>query len=124
MGAAGGPLGRRLILVVTAVASAVGLLALSAVPVHDTWEMAGVALIAGAGQPPVSAAVRSLWPRLVEGGSSDAVYAIDSTLQELTFVAGPALVACWAPFRDGGAPWSQVPSSAWSALWPWPSTRR
>ena len=35
--------GRRLILVVTALASAVGLLALSAVPVHDTWEMAGVA---------------------------------------------------------------------------------
>jgi MFS family permease len=85
--------GRRNILVVTAVASAAGLLALSAVPVHDTWEMAGVAFVAGAGAPPVSAAVRSLWPRLVEGGNSDALYAIDSTLQELTFVAGPALVA-------------------------------
>jgi MFS family permease len=85
--------GRRLILVVTALASAVGLLALSAVPVHDPWEMSGVAFLAGAGEPPVSAAVRSLWPRLVQGGNRDALYAIDSTLQELTFVAGPALVA-------------------------------
>jgi MFS family permease len=96
--------GRRLILVVTAVASAVGLLALSAVPVHDTWEMAGVALLAGAGEPPVSAAVRSLWPRLVQGGSRDALYAIDSTLQELTFVAGPALVALLGTVSGTAAP--------------------
>ena len=46
--------GRRLILVVTALASAVGLLALSAVPVHDPWEMSGVAFLAGAGEPSVS----------------------------------------------------------------------
>jgi MFS family permease len=96
--------GRRLILVVTALASAVGLLALSAVPVHDTWEMAGVALLAGAGEPPVSAAVRSLWPRLVQGGNSDALYAIDSTLQELTFVAGPALVAVLGTIAGTAAP--------------------
>ena len=96
--------GRRLILVVTALASAVGLLALSAVPVHDTWEMSGVALLAGAGEPPVSAAVRSLWPRLVQGGTSDALYAIDSTLQELTFVAGPALVAVLGTISGTAAP--------------------
>jgi MFS family permease len=96
--------GRRLILVVTALASAVGLLALSAVPVHDTWEMSGVALLAGAGEPPVSAAVRSLWPRLVQGGTSDALYAIDSTLQELTFVAGPALVALLGTVSGTAAP--------------------
>jgi len=96
--------GRRLILVVTALASAVGLLALSAVPVHDIWEMSGVALLAGAGEPPVSAAVRSLWPRLVQGGTSDALYAIDSTLQELTFVAGPALVAVLGTISGTAAP--------------------
>lgn len=96
--------GRRLILVVTALASAVGLLALSAVPVHNTWEMSGVALLAGAGEPPVSAAVRSLWPRLVQGGTSDALYAIDSTLQELTFVAGPALVALLGTVSGTAAP--------------------
>jgi MFS family permease len=96
--------GRRLILVVTALASAVGLLALSAVPVHDAWEMSGVALLAGAGEPPVSAAVRSLWPRLVQGGTSDALYAIDSTLQELTFVAGPALVAVLGTISGTAAP--------------------
>jgi MFS family permease len=96
--------GRRLILVVTAVASSIGLLALSAVPVRDIWEMAGVALVAGAGEPPVSAAVRSMWPRLVEGPTSDALYAIDSTLQELTFVAGPTLVALLGTFFGTAAP--------------------
>jgi MFS family permease len=96
--------GRRLILVVTALASAVGLLALSAVPVHDPWEMSGVAFLAGAGEPPVSAAVRSLWPRLVQGGNRDALYAIDSTLQELTFVAGPALVALLGTLSGTAAP--------------------
>ncbi|MGD0808086.1 MAG: MFS transporter [Acidimicrobiales bacterium] len=96
--------GRRLILVITALASAVGLLALSAVPVHHTWEMVGVAFVAGAGEPPVSAAVRSLWPRLAQGGNSDALYAIDSTLQELTFVAGPALVAVLVTLSGTAAP--------------------
>jgi MFS family permease len=96
--------GRRLVLTVTAWASAVGLLALSAVPVRDPWEMAGVAFLAGAGAPPVSAAVRSLWPRLVQGGNSDALYAIDSTLQELTFVAGPALVALLVTLSGTAAP--------------------
>ena len=66
--------GRRLILVVTALVSAVGLLALSAVPVHDTWEMCAVAFLAGAGEPPVSAAVRSLWPRLVQGSSQATLF--------------------------------------------------
>src|SRR5579863_4131306 len=111
-GAAGSPVwgrladryGRRLILVVTALASAIGLLVLSAVPVNEGWEMAGVALFAGAGEPPVSAAVRSLWPRLVQGGTSDALYAIDSTLQELTFVAGPALVAVLGTVSGTAAP--------------------
>jgi len=96
--------GRRLILVVTALVSAAGLLALSAVPVHDTWEMSAVALVAGAGEPPVSAAVRSLWPRMVQGSNRDALYAIDSTLQELTFVAGPALVAVLGTISGTAAP--------------------
>ena len=52
----------------------------------------------------MSAAVRSLWPRLVEGGNSDALYAIDSTLQELTFVVGPALVALLVTLSGTAAP--------------------
>ena len=52
----------------------------------------------------MSTAVRSLWPRLVQGGTSDALYTIDSTLQELTFVAGPALVALLGTVSGTAAP--------------------
>ena len=54
--------------------------------------------------PPVGPAVRSLWPRLVTGEASEALYAVDSTLQELTFVVGPALVALTATLAGPAAP--------------------
>jgi MFS family permease len=66
--------------------------------------MFAVAFVAGAGAPPVSAAVRSLWPRLVQGSSSDVLYAMDSTVQELTFVVGPAMVAVLSTMWGTAAP--------------------
>ena len=85
--------GRRAVLVGTALASAVALLLLSAIPVRATAAMFVVAFFAGAFTPPVAASVRSLWPQLAGGAKRDALYAMDSTFQELTFVVGPALVA-------------------------------
>jgi len=86
-------LGRRPVLLAASVANTAGLVALSRVPTHDTGTILAVAALAGASSPPVAASVRSLWPALVEVARRDALYAVDSTLQELTFVVGPALVA-------------------------------
>lgn len=96
--------GRRVILISTGVASAIGLFGLSAVPAHDTATLLWVALLSGMATPPVGPAVRSLWPRLAAGTTSEALYAMDSTLQELTFVVGPALVALTATLAGTAAP--------------------
>ena len=51
---------------------------------------------AGAGvmMPPVGASLRSLWPRMfVDGDLRAAAYALEASLQEITFIVGPLLVA-------------------------------
>jgi MFS family permease len=64
--------------------------------------LAVVAAIAGAGTPPVSAALRPLWPGLLGDESLlPAAYALDSVLIEAVFSLGPlltaALVALFSP---------------------------
>jgi predicted MFS family arabinose efflux permease len=52
-----------------------------------------VAAIAGLTRPPLEAALRALWPRLLASDRLDLAYALDSTLQELVWIAGPLLLA-------------------------------
>jgi MFS family permease len=55
------------------------------------------AAAAGALMPPVGASLRALWPRLF--GDADlraAAYALEASLQEIIFIAGPLLVAVLA----------------------------
>jgi predicted MFS family arabinose efflux permease len=52
-----------------------------------------IAAATGASLPPVAPAVRSLWRNLVDEDVLSQVYAVDATLQEVTFMVGPALVA-------------------------------
>jgi MFS family permease len=64
--------------------------------------LAVVAAIAGAGTPPVSAALRPLWPQLLgDEALLPAAYALDSILIEAVFSVGPlltaALVALFSP---------------------------
>ena len=48
----------------------------------------------GALMPPVGASLRTLWPRLfVDAELRAAAYALEASLQEVTFVVGPLLVA-------------------------------
>lgn len=104
LGRAADRFGRRAVLVVTASVSAAGVIVLSVIPVRDTGALIGVALLAGMSTPPVGASVRSLWSELATGSSRDDLYAVDSSLQELTFVAGPALVALVGAFAGTAAP--------------------
>jgi len=49
---------------------------------------------AGALMPPVGASLRSLWPRMfADAELRAAAYALEASLQEVTFVVGPLLVA-------------------------------
>jgi MFS family permease len=52
------------------------------------------AAAAGVLMPPVGASLRSLWPRMFSDGElRAAAYALEASLQEITFVVGPLLVA-------------------------------
>jgi MFS family permease len=52
------------------------------------------AAAAGAAMPPVGASLRALWPRMfVDADVRAAAYALEASLQEVTFVVGPLLVA-------------------------------
>ena len=53
-----------------------------------------LALVSGAALPPLGACMRVLWPRLISDEAlRPAAFAIDATLQELAFIAGPPLLA-------------------------------
>lgn len=54
--------------------------------------LAIVAGLGGATAPPVNAAMRALWPSLVEPDSIDAAYATEAVLQEVSYLLGPLLV--------------------------------
>lgn len=52
----------------------------------------GAAALLGVTNPPTGAVIRGAWPRLVPAESLTAAYAIDSAINELMFILGPALV--------------------------------
>lgn len=87
-------LGQRRVLPVLAAAFAGALIIL----VLSSDRLSGVtaavlAAAAGLTRPPIEAALRAVWPRLVSPAQVDAAYALDSTVQELIWIAGPLLLA-------------------------------
>ncbi|MFF1465128.1 MFS transporter [Streptomyces sp. NPDC058330] len=84
--------GQTLILLVTAVLAAAGFITIALAP--DRWVpvLLGAA-VAGAATPPLEPCLRTLWPGLVPPDDLESAYALDSSAQELVFVAGPLVVA-------------------------------
>jgi MFS family permease len=72
------------------------LLAVCALALLDA-PLAAVAICAGAAgalMPPVGASLRALWPRMfADAELRAAAYALEASLQEITFIVGPLLVA-------------------------------
>jgi MFS family permease len=56
------------------------------------WALLVAAGAAGATQPPVAPTIRMLWPSLASEALQPAAFALEATLQELFFIAGPLLV--------------------------------
>jgi MFS family permease len=56
------------------------------------WALLVAAGAAGATQPPVAPTIRMLWPSLTSEEIQPTAFALEATLQELFFIAGPLLV--------------------------------
>lgn len=70
------------------------ILFIALLPVAPAGVLIGVAALSGFGQPPWSAILRAMWPRLLGDESQiTTAFALDSTLVELVFVLGPLIVA-------------------------------
>lgn len=78
------------VLLGTASAQAVALVALSAAGGSVAWAVA-LGALAGVVTPPLTPSMRAMLPRLVPAGLVAPAYALESTLQELAFVGGPLL---------------------------------
>lgn len=85
-------LGHRPVLAATAVAHAAAVLALAL----GSGPVLLVALVAGLLTPPLTPALRSTLPRLVGDELRLTAFALESTIQEVVFVAGPVVAAAAA----------------------------
>jgi predicted MFS family arabinose efflux permease len=119
--------GQRAVLVPCALACAAPLVAIGLVP--DGTPIAAIAVLAalaGAVYPPLSGAMRALWPDLVPPARRHAVFALEASGVELTFIVGPlllvgalavwtspglALIACAALMVGGTVAFASAPSS-------------
>lgn len=89
-------MGHAPVLLTTAVLFGGGMVAMGAAVDHAALPV--VAALAGIVSPPLTPAVRAWLPRLVPAEHRLTAYALESTLQEVIFVAGPVLaggVAAW-----------------------------
>lgn len=96
----GGPLlgalvdrrGQTVVLLGSAVAAAVVLVALALLPAGTPLPLlVALTLLAGLATPPVGACVRALFPELLDDADVRAAYAVDASAVELTWIAGPPL---------------------------------
>lgn len=86
-------LGQRRLLPLLAIGFAAALTALALASGHSgPGVLDAVAAAAGLTRPPVEAALRAMWPKLVPPNRV-AAYALDSTVQELIWIGGPLLLA-------------------------------
>lgn len=83
--------GVRRMVMGTAVICSAAISAMALIPM-SVPSLVVLGLIAGAMYPPVQAAVRTLYPKLVPEKELGPLYSIDASVQELIWIAGPVLV--------------------------------
>lgn len=86
-----GRLGIRPVVIVTAVlcATAVVVIALLDLPPAG---IVVIALVAGLAFPPITSAVRTIYPKLVPASMLGPLFSLDASLQELIWIGGPVIV--------------------------------
>lgn len=96
-------LGARPVVLVGAALAAAAAVALAITTTdHATAPSLLAALVLGAAEPPLSPCFRALLPSLVGRDRLHALYAFDSTSQELIFISGPLIVVGVAAFSSIG----------------------
>jgi len=84
--------GQTLVLVVAAVVSSLGFVAVAVFAAGTPLLALLGAILAGLFTPPLEPSLRSLWPRIVqEGRPLKAAFSLDAGAQELIFIVGPLL---------------------------------
>ena len=96
-----GRLGMRPVLGVTSLVCAILLVTIALVHLPLVI-VAAIAFLVGLSTPPVTPAVRTLYPTLVPGGQLSALFSLDAAAQELIWVLGP-VVAVFVSSQFGTA---------------------
>ena len=86
-----GRLGIRPVVVATAVACAAAVTTIALVPLPPPG-VVGLALLAGLTFPPITSAVRTIYPKLVPSALLTPLFSLDASLQELIWIGGPVVV--------------------------------
>jgi MFS family permease len=81
----------RPVLILTTIVCAVSLSTIAFVPMPLPGLMA-VAVVAGLSLPPVQPAVRTIYPKMVNGRQLTPLFSLDATAQEVIWIVGPVLV--------------------------------
>ena len=103
-------------------AMSTGIVVVLAVQGAGLVAIGAVAALAGLALPPLSSAVRIVWPRLAPDDLRSTAYALEATLQEIFFVGGPLLAAALAavspPAALAGAGLASLVGATATALLP------
>ena len=85
-----GAMGIRTVLLATAIINAAAMVMLAFVPPHPGL-LVPLGLIVGASIPPIMPVLRALYPQMVRADSLRALFALDTTAQEIIWIVGPVV---------------------------------
>ncbi len=85
-----GAWGIRRVLALTIAVCAVAILVITLIPMPVPGEMA-VGAVAGLSSPPITSAVRTIYPKLVNSRQLTTVFSLDASAQEIIWLAGPVV---------------------------------
>lgn len=86
-----GAWGMRRVLTLTLIVCVLAVLGLALLPLGLPGYMA-FALLAGLSTPPVQAAVRTIYPKLVNAGQLTPLFSLDASLQEIIWIVAPVVI--------------------------------
>lgn len=86
-----GVLGMRRVLVTTIAVCAAALLAIALLEL-DLWVYIVLGAITGLSYPPIQPAVRTIYPKMVNGRQLTPLFSLDASAQEIIWIAGPVVV--------------------------------
>lgn len=86
-----GAWGMRRVLTLTLSVCVVAVLCLALLPLNIGGYMA-LAMLAGLSTPPVQAAVRTIYPKLVNSGQLTPLFSLDASLQEIIWIVAPVVI--------------------------------